>query len=162
MIAVCGAGATDEATGRLAYEVGRGLAEAGTTVICGGHGGVMAAACAGAKSVGGLTVGILPGSERTAANQDVDIVITTNMGQARNVIIVSSAQAVIAIGGEYGTLSEIALALKIGVPVVGLGTWQLVKAGPEIADPIVRAGSAAEAVRLAVALAQSAADSQSA
>ncbi len=154
IIAVCGAGDAAAASLQLAHEVGSRIAAAGAIMICGGHGGVMQAACAGAKAAGGLTIGVLPGTDRHAANPFVDIPIVTGMGQARNLIIVGTAQAVIAIGGEYGTLSEIALALKIGVPVVGLHTWQLAKAAQQVADPIVRAGSAVEAVRLAMELAR--------
>ncbi len=87
----------------------------------------MAAACRGAKSVGGMTVGILPGNDASEANQWVDVVIPTGLGEARNALVVGSAAAVIAVDGEYGTLSEIALALRIGVPVIGVGTWSLTK-----------------------------------
>lgn len=125
VIAVCGAGRCDHALAAQAEAVGRGVAEAGAALICGGLGGVMAAACRGARAAGGLTIGILPGYSPDDANPDVLVPIATGMGEARNVIIVRSAGAVIAIGGEYGTLSEIALARKIGRAVVGLGTWAL-------------------------------------
>ncbi|MBI2845105.1 MAG: TIGR00725 family protein [Chloroflexi bacterium] len=108
-----------------AEEVGRLLAKNGATIICGGLGGVMEAACRAAKENGGLTIGVLPGTNPGEANPYVDLPIATGMGQARNVIVAISAQAVIAISGGYGTLSEIGLALKHGVPVVGLGSWQL-------------------------------------
>jgi uncharacterized protein (TIGR00725 family) len=111
----------DEA--RMAEEVGRGLARRGAVLICGGEGGVMEAACKGAKSEGGITVGILPGDSRRSANPYVMIPIVTSIGSARNIIVVKSAQAVIAIGGGYGTLSEISFALKSGIPVIGLNTW---------------------------------------
>jgi uncharacterized protein (TIGR00725 family) len=133
----------------LAESVGRGLAEAGATVICGGMGGVMAAACRGAKSGGGLTVGVLPGVNASDANPYVDVSIVTGMGEARNVIIVRTATAVIAVGGEFGTLSEVAFALKLGRPVIGLGTWELAKGGRPL-QAIVKAKSAEEAVRLAL------------
>jgi uncharacterized protein (TIGR00725 family) len=94
-------------------------------VVCGGLGGVMEAACRGAKDAGGTTVGILPGLDRTAANQFVDVAIPTGLGEARNALVVRAADAVIAIDGGYGTLSEIALALKAGKRVVGLGTWDV-------------------------------------
>jgi uncharacterized protein (TIGR00725 family) len=94
-------------------------------LICGGLGGVMEAACRGAKQTGGTTVGILPGDDRSAANPYVDIVIPTGLGEARNAVVVRSADALIAIGGAYGTLSEIAFALKAGKLVVGLGTWEV-------------------------------------
>ena len=120
-----GAGrATDEQAG-AAEAVGRALAEAGAVIVCGGLGGVMEAACRGAKSAGGTTVGILPGFERADANEHVDVAIATGLGEARNALIVRAADALVAIGGEYGTLSEIALALKGDTPVVGLGTWEI-------------------------------------
>ena len=104
-IGVIGAGASDPQTDCLAEEVGRLLAEAGAVVVCGGRGEVMAAACRGTKAAGGLTVGILPGGEASEANPYVDVPIVTGLGEARNSIIVRTAQAVIAVGGEYGTLS---------------------------------------------------------
>ncbi len=94
-------------------------------LICGGLGGVMEAACRGARESGGTTVGILPGTDRSAANPYVDIAIPTGLGEARNAIVARSADALIAIGGAYGTLSEIAFALKAGKRVVGLGTWEV-------------------------------------
>jgi len=94
-------------------------------LVCGGLGGVMEAACRGAKDGGGTTVGILPGTERAAANAFVDVAIPTGLGEARNALVVRAADALIAIGGAYGTLSEIAFALKAGKPVVGLGTWDV-------------------------------------
>ncbi|HNP72727.1 MAG TPA: TIGR00725 family protein [Kouleothrix sp.] len=125
MIAVCGAGQCDSGTAALAEMVGRSVAAAGATLVCGGLGGVMAAACRGARGAGGTTVGILPGNDAAAANPDVQVPIATGIGEARNAIIVCSADVVIAIGGEYGTLSEIALARKLGRPVIGLRTWNL-------------------------------------
>jgi uncharacterized protein (TIGR00725 family) len=125
IIAVCGAGHCDAALAAQAEAVGRGIALAGAALVCGGLGGVMAAACRGARLAGGLTIGILPGGDPRAANPDVLIPIATGMGHARNVIIVQTADVVIAIGGEYGTLSEIALARKVGRAVIGLGTWSL-------------------------------------
>ena len=122
------AGATPE-TAALAEEVGAELGRRGITLVCGGGRGTMEAACRGAKSEGGTTVGILPSSDPSAGNQWVDIRIPTGLGQGRNVIIARSGNAVIAIGGRYGTLSEIAHALKAGIPVVGLGTWTLSKGG---------------------------------
>ena len=125
MIAVCGAGRCDDALAALAEELGRRIAEAGATLVCGGLGGVMAAACRGARSAGGVTVGLLPGDDASAANPDVLIPIATGLGEARNLVIVRSTAVVIAVGGEYGTLSEIALARKIGRVVIGLQTWDL-------------------------------------
>jgi uncharacterized protein (TIGR00725 family) len=100
--------------------------------VCGGLGGVMEAACRGAKDAGGTTVGILPGTDRAAANPFVDVAVATGLGEARNALVVRAADAVIAIGGGYGTLSEIALALKAGKRVVGLETWDV--EGVEVAD----------------------------
>ena len=133
----------------MAEAVGHALAEAGAILICGGRGGVMAAACRGAKSAGGLTIGVLPGDSAAEANPYVDIPIVTGMGEARNIIIVRTAHAVIAVGGEFGTLSEIAFALKLGRPVVGLGTWELSKEGRLVQDILV-ASTPEEAVRLAL------------
>ncbi len=124
-IAVVGGGDPGEEAVAAAEIVGAELARAGAVVVCGGLGGVMAAACRGAKTAGGCTVGILPDTVPTAANQWVDIVVPSGLGEARNALVVGSAGAVVAIAGEYGTLSEIALALRAGVPVIGLRTWSL-------------------------------------
>lgn len=123
-----------------AEEVGRGLAMNGATVICGGLGGVMEAACRGAKSSGGRTIGILPGDLRESANSCVDIPIVTGIGYARNSIVAKSGEAVIAIGGSYGTLSEIAYALQCGIPVIGLDTWSFSRNGKERDDIIIAQG----------------------
>jgi len=149
IVAVVGGGVCSSQEAALAEAVGRGLAEAGAALICGGLGGVMAAACRGAKSAGGLTIGVLPGYNAADANPHVDIPIVTGMGEARNVVIVRTASAVIAVGGEFGTLSEIAFALKLERPVIGLGTWELARAGRP-AQAIVEAHTAEEAVRLAL------------
>ncbi len=147
IIAVCGAGRADATLEALAEAVGRAIAEAGALLICGGRGGVMAAACRGARVAGGVTIGILPGGDTREANPHVLVPIATNMGEARNAIIVQTAQVVIAIGGEYGTLSEIALARKLDKAVIGLQTWPL---GAEHVTP---ASDPAEAVQRALALA---------
>jgi uncharacterized protein (TIGR00725 family) len=132
--------------------VGRALAEAGAVVVCGGLGGVMAAACRGASEAGGTTVGILPGSSRADANPWVTVALPTGLGEARNALVVRVADVLVAVGGGYGTLSEIGLALRTGTPVVGVGTWELARAGqPD--EGIERAGSAEEAVRRALQLA---------
>lgn len=137
----------------LAEEVGGQLARVGAIVLTGGRGGVMEAASRGAAQAGGLTVGILPGDHAQQANRWVQLPIVTDLGEARNVVLVRTAQVVIAIGGEYGTLSEIAFALKLGRPVVGLHTWQAIsRAGGHL--PIHRATNAREAVAVALALAQ--------
>jgi uncharacterized protein (TIGR00725 family) len=153
-IAICGASAADAVSYEQARRVGLLLAERGAVILCGGLGGVMQAACQGAKEVGGLTVGILPGADAAAANPYVDLPIATGMGQARNVILVLSAAAIIAIAGEAGTLSEIALALKVGRPVVGLGTWRLTRGDGLPEDRIRYASTPEEAVRLALELAE--------
>ena len=135
-----------------AEAVGRALAEAGAVLICGGRGGVMEAACRGAKAAGGITIGILPGTDRREANPYVDIPIVTGIGVARNGIIARTAQVAVAVGGSYGTLSEIAFALAFSVPVVGLGTWEVQREGHPPA-PIAYAATPEEAVAQALALA---------
>jgi hypothetical protein len=152
IIAVIGNSSCTPEETKLAEAVGELLAQQGVAVICGGLGGVMEAVCRGAKSKGGLTVGILPGQDSSMANPWVDIPVVTGIGEARNVAVVKSAQTVIAIGGSYGTLSEIAYALKSGIPVIGLNTWSLSRNGQED-DSIVRVQSAAEAVDEAISLA---------
>ena len=150
-IAVIGSGDCSPQEARLAEDTGREIARHGTVLVCGGLGGVMAAACRGATLAGGLTIGILPGDSRRSANSYVQIPIVTNLGEARNVIVVKTAQAVIAIGGGYGTLSEIGHALKNNIPVVGLNTWQLFRDGiPEAA--IIMAKDPADAVHKAISL----------
>jgi uncharacterized protein (TIGR00725 family) len=148
-IAVIGAGVASPDEERAAEAVGRLLAEAGCHLVCGGLGGVMAAACRGAKQAGGRTIGILPGDTRQEANPWVDVPVPTGMGEARNLLVVRASDAVIAIGGEFGTLSEIALALKLGRPVVGLTTWTITIEGLSV-DPILRATTPEDAVRLAL------------
>jgi len=153
IIAVIGNSSCSPEETELAETVGELLAQRGATIVCGGLGGVMEAACRGAKSKGGLTVGILPGQDSSMANPCVDIPVVTGIGEARNVAVVKSAQAVIAIGGSYGTLSEIAYALKSGIPVVGLNTWRLSRNGRQD-NSIIRVRTAAEAVKKAVSLAK--------
>jgi uncharacterized protein (TIGR00725 family) len=142
---VVGAGRASEDEIAAAEAVGRGLAEARAVLVCGGLGGVMEAACRGAKAAGGTTVGILPGSNRADANRYVDVAIATGLGEARNALVVRAVDALVAVGGEYGTLSEIALALKCGTPVVGLASWDI--------EGVHRAKSAADAVQRVLALA---------
>lgn len=122
-----------------AEEVGFRIVQKGAILICGGLGGVMEAACRGAKKGGGTTIGVLPGTDKFSANEFVDIPIVTGLGEARNSIIVRTADALIAIGGKYGTLSEIAFALSFGKPVVGLNTWKNI-------DAMIHVSSPAEAV----------------
>jgi uncharacterized protein (TIGR00725 family) len=137
----------------VAEEVGRLLAEVRATLVCGGLGGVMEAACRGAKAAGSLTIGILPGTGRGDANPFVDVALPTGLGEGRNVLVTRAGEAVIAIGGAYGTLAEIGLALKAGTPVVGIDTWELARGGRTV-DSIERAASAGEAVARALALAR--------
>ena len=127
-VAVCGPGSATHEEERWAEEVGQRLAEAGAVVLCGGLGGVMDAAARGAARAGGTVVGILPGDDRLGASEHLTVALPTGMGEARNAIIARAADAVIAVGGEWGTLSEIALARKMGTPVVGLRTWDLGRA----------------------------------
>jgi uncharacterized protein (TIGR00725 family) len=109
----------------MAETVGRLVAQRGAALVCGGLGGVMEAACRGARAEGGATIGILPGLDRSAANPHVQVAIATGLGEARNALVVRAADCLIAVGGAYGTLSEIALALKAGKRVVGLNTWEI-------------------------------------
>jgi uncharacterized protein (TIGR00725 family) len=134
---------------KVAEEVGSAIAERGAYLVCGGLGGVMEAACRGAKEAGGTTIGILPTADRGHANAYVDVAIPTGMGEMRNALIIRCADAVIAIGGEFGTLSEIGFGLKTGKPVVGIAAWELSKQGT-FSDAIVRAGDARSAVDVAL------------
>ncbi|KPL20048.1 MAG: hypothetical protein AMJ92_00640 [candidate division Zixibacteria bacterium SM23_81] len=143
-VAVVGGGQCSSQIAALAEKVGRELAGQGCVVVTGGLGGVMEAACKGAKSANGLTVGILPGFNAGDANEYVSIPIVTGLNHARNAIVVRSADAIIAINGQYGTLSEIALGLAIGIPVVGLKTWDI--------SGLVSAKTAKEAVDRALEL----------
>jgi len=148
-IAVIGGSSCTPEEARLAEEVGREIARSGAALVCGGLGGVMAAACKGASAEGGLTIGILPGDSRQTANPHVHIPIVTNLGEARNVIVVKSAEAVIAIGGSYGTLSEIGHARRNDIPVIGLNTWSLSRnAQPD--NSIISAQSPQDAVKKAL------------
>lgn len=125
LVAVVGAAACSEQQAALAEEVGRLLAAVGVGVVCGGRSGVMEAVCRGAVEAGGLTVGLLPGETTGEANPWVKVAIATGLGEARNVLVARAGLGMIAIGGEYGTLSEIALALKWDKPVAGVQSWDL-------------------------------------
>ena len=144
-IAVIGGGQCSAEEAELAEAVGRQLARRGAILVCGGLGGVMEAACKGASAEGGVTIGILPGDNYQAANPYVQIPIVTGIGYARNIAVVKSARAVIAIGGSYGTLSEISHALQSGIPVIGLNTWSLSRNG-QLDNSIIPAQNPAEAV----------------
>lgn len=152
-VAVCGAGQATEEEMAWAEEVGRHLARAGAILVCGGLGGVMDAASRGARAEGGMAVGILPGESRAEASPHLTVAIPTGLGEARNALVVRAADAVIAVSGEFGTLSEIALALKMGKPVVGLSTWELSKGGRGV-DAVVGVATATEAVARALELAR--------
>lgn len=146
IVGVIGAGQVGAAGYAVAQEVGRRIGAAGAVLVCGGLSGVMEAACRGCVEAGGETLGILPGGDAATANPYVTMAVPTNMGHARNVIIAHTAQALIAVEGEYGTLSEMAVALKLGRPVVALNSW------PGI-DGVIEVASAEEAVALALRLA---------
>jgi uncharacterized protein (TIGR00725 family) len=144
-VAVVGPGQATPEQEQVAEQIGRELARERAIVVCGGLGGVMAAACRGAADAGGLTVGLLPGIDRGTANQWVQVALPTGLGELRNGLIIRSADAVIAVGGAHGTLSEIALALKTGVPVIGLQTWEIdgIQTADTPGDAVARALKAA-------------------
>jgi uncharacterized protein (TIGR00725 family) len=150
IIGVIGGSDIPPQTARLAEEVGKEIARQGAVLVCGGLGGVMEAACKGASEAGGLTIGILPG-ERREANPYVRIPIVSGVGYARNVAVVKSAQVVIAIDGSYGTLTEIGYALQSGIPVIGLGTWEIAIDGKTDKN-IIRAKTPEDAVDRAMEL----------
>jgi uncharacterized protein (TIGR00725 family) len=152
-VAVIGSGscAEDSEAWGLAEEVGRLLAEAGVTVVCGGRGGVMEAAARGAAGAGGAVIGVLPWVSTEDANPYCTQVVATGIGQARNLAVVASGEATIAIGGEWGTLSEIALARNLGRTVVALGSWSVSGRGEMEGGPgIVAAEAPEEAVAVAL------------
>jgi uncharacterized protein (TIGR00725 family) len=141
-IAVIGVTDCDEATRQTAYRVGKAVAESGAVLLSGGLGGVMEAASQGAHDAGGLVVGVLPTYHRGSGNRHLDVEIVTNLGHARNVVLAHSADALIAVAGGHGTLSEIAIGLKLGKPVIGLNSWSI--------DGVIAASDPEEAVRLAL------------
>jgi uncharacterized protein (TIGR00725 family) len=145
-ITVVGGGSCDAKTAAAAERVGEEIARRGGVLVCGGLGGVMEAAARGAKQSGGLTVGILPGERAGDANAFIDVPIATGLGEARNVVNVRAADAVVAVAGRYGTHSEIALALGMGIPVVALDSWTEI-------DGVIQAGSPEQAVEMAFELA---------
>jgi uncharacterized protein (TIGR00725 family) len=152
-VSVIGSGEATAEQVEDAEAVGRLLAGAGAVVVCGGRGGVMEAACRGAAAEGGVTVGLLADADRAHANPFLTVSVPTGMGELRNGLVARAGDAVIAIAGEFGTLSEIGFALKLGRPVVGLGTWELARGGRPVAAIEVASGPQ-EAVARALALAR--------
>jgi uncharacterized protein (TIGR00725 family) len=152
IIGVIGASNAGESDKNIAFEIGREIAINNCTLLCGGMGGIMEAACRGAKTIGGITIGILPGASSSDGNDYIDIPIVTGLSHARNIIIVRSSNVIIAIGGEFGTLSEIAFALKLNTPVIGVNTW-------DVSDNIIKATTAKDAVNKALNLINSNASS---
>lgn len=153
LVAVIGGAKCSAGEAVVAETVGRELAKRGAVVVCGGLGGVMEAACRGAAIESGMTIGILPGDDPGTSNPYVQISIASGVGYARNIAVVKSVQAVIAVDGDYGTLSEIAYALKGNIPVIGLSTWSVSKNGQED-NPIIMAEDAVDAVEKAVSSAR--------
>ena len=154
LISVIGENDPPAEVAALAEAVGAEIAAAGAVLVCGGLGGVMAAACRGAYSRGGITIGLLPGARREDANPHVTYAIPTGLGHARNILVARAAQAIIAVGGKFGTLSEIAFAKIEGIPIIGLQTWELKREGMR-EDPIQRASNPKEAVSMALEAARS-------
>lgn len=152
LLGVIGGQEAEARAREVAYAVGRELGSRGHTLVCGGRGGVMREACRGAQEAGGLTVAILPGDDRSDANEFIDVPIVTGIGFARNSIIARTADALIAIDGSFGTLSEIAFGLIAGTPVIGIGTWEL-RDGSGHEPAITRVETAQEAVAAAERLA---------
>lgn len=142
-IGVIGASECSEKEYKIAQKVGEEIARSGAALVCGGLGGTMQAACWGAKEAGGTTIGIIPGTDKKEANRYLDYVIVTGLADARNVIVVRTSDAVIALPGSFGTLSELAFALKFGIPVISLGNWKDFK-------PVIKAGTPQEAVEVAL------------
>ena len=140
---VIGAGDCSGDVYKLAEQVGERIAKAGAVLVCGGLGGVMEAACRGAKKKGGTTIGILPGIDKSHANSYIDFPIVTGLGEGRNLLVIRNSDVVIALPGEYGTLSEIAFCLKLGKPIIGLSTW-------DVSEDIIKVKNAEDAVKLAL------------
>ncbi len=147
MIAVIGAGKCSKKLRDMAALVGKHIAENGGILVCGGMGGIMEGAARGAKEAGGVTIGILPTGDKADANEFIDYAIATGFGEARNIMVVRSADAVVAFPGKYGTLSEMAFALKAGKPVISISAWKLGDEIRQVDDPV-------EAAQLALELAQ--------
>ena len=135
-VGVIGAGKCSDSTYRIAGNLGFEIGKRGWIMVCGGLGGVMEGAAKGCMEAGGMTVGILPGLERDTANPYIKIPLPTGLGEGRNLLVVRASDVLISISGGYGTLSEIALALKMNKPVVGLGTWKDIKGIHYVSDPL--------------------------
>ncbi|MCK4384622.1 MAG: TIGR00725 family protein [candidate division Zixibacteria bacterium] len=142
-IGVIGAGDCSEDVYKLAEQVGERIAKAGAVLVCGGLSGVMEATSKGAKKEGGTTIGILPGIDKGHANSYIDFPIVTGLGEARNLLVIRNSDVVIALPGEYGTLSEIGFSLKLEKPIIGLFTW-------DVSEAIIKAKNAEEAVKIAL------------
>ena len=145
IIGIIGAGDAPVEERNIAQEVGKEIARNGCTLLCGAMGGIMEASCQGAKSHGGTTIGILPGTSKTDCNPYIDYPIVTGMGHGRNIIVASSSDAIIAIGGSFGTLSEIAFALRLKIPIIGINTW-------DVSSDIKKAETPQQAVFMAIRL----------
>ena len=147
LVAVCGTSAATDQEAGVAEEIGRLLAARGAVVVCGGLGGVMEAVCRGAAAAGGLSVGLLPGDDPEAANAHVGLALPTGLGELRNGLIARACRGMIAIGGGYGTLGEIAFMLRLGRPVCAIGSWGLVSPRGDVEDGVIhRADDAQSAV----------------
>ena len=147
VIAIIGAGKCSRKLYDMAADIGRYVAENGGVVLCGGLGGIMEGAARGAKEAGGTTIGIIPSENKADANQFIDYVIPTGFGQARNVLVVRAADAIVALPGKYGTLSEMAFALVSGKPIVSVQAWKLGEEIQQVEDPIEAAKIAMELAR---------------
>ena len=147
VIAIIGAGKCSKKLYDMAAEIGRYVAENGGVVLCGGLGGIMDGAARGAKEAGGTTIGIIPSENKADANQFIDYVIPTGFGQARNVLVVRAADAIIALPGKYGTLSEMAFALVSGKPIISVQAWKLGEEIQQVEDPLEAAKIAMELAR---------------
>jgi uncharacterized protein (TIGR00725 family) len=146
-VGVAGASQPEASLVAAAELLGRRLAEAGAVIVCGGGPGVMAAVCRGGQQAGGTTVGLLPGLDRHSGNPHLTVALPTGLDQGRNLLLVRASDALVAVGGGFGTLSEVALALRTGVPVVGLATWSLALGGRPV-DAFPMAADAEDAARL--------------
>lgn len=155
-ISVVGESHASPEIAKMAEAVGVEIAKAGAVLVCGGLKGVMEHAAKGAKSAGGITIGIIPGSKREDANPYIDYPIITGIGYARNKLVIKTGHVVIAVGGSYGTLSEIAFAIGYEIPVVGLNTWQMIHHNGQMDQKVHRVNTPKQAVETALKLAREA------